>query len=124
MSTGLSDTKLTLNDAYKLYEDGKHRRYSLLFSVNGGAFALAKLLTGEPGKVGVVLGKLTLEQLAVGMVAFTAIMVVDIYFFGEKMRREYKAANFFGPQGKVVLILLGLLVCGGWYLAGGRGVLP
>jgi hypothetical protein len=55
------------------------------------------------------------------MIVFTAVMVLDIYFFGEKMRREYKAANFFGPQGKVVLILLGLLISVGWYLAGGRG---
>lgn len=26
------------------YEQGKHRRYSLLFSVNGGAFAITQLL--------------------------------------------------------------------------------
>jgi hypothetical protein len=34
-------------DAFKAYEDGKHRRYGLLFSVNGGAVATAKLY-GDP----------------------------------------------------------------------------
>ncbi len=122
MSTGLSTTQLTLKEASDIYEDGKHRRYSLLFAVNGGAFAVAKLLTGEPGKAGVVLGGLALQQLAFNMILFTAIMVVDIYVFGEKMRSGYKAAHFFGPSGKVVLILLGFLVCTGWYLVGGRYV--
>jgi hypothetical protein len=120
MSTGLSTTKLTLKEASDLYESGKHRRYGLLFSVNGGAFAVAKLLTGEPGKSsGLVLGGLTLTQLAIGMALFTAVMTADIYFFGEKMRLGYKDAKFFGPPGKVVLILLGVLVCIGWYLVGG-----
>ena len=76
MSTGLSTTQLTLKEASDIYEDGKHRRYSLLFAVNGGAFAVAKLLTGEPGKSGVVLGGLTLQQLAFGMILFTAIILV------------------------------------------------
>jgi len=116
MSTGLSTTQLTLKDASDIYEDGKHRRYSLLFAVNGGAFAVAKLLTGEAGKSGVVLGGLTLQQLAVGMILFTAIMALDIYAFGEKMRSQYKVAHFFGAPGKVVLILLGFLMCTGWYL--------
>jgi len=116
MSTGLSTTQLTLKEASDIYEDGKHRRYSLLFAVNGGAFAVAKLLTGEAGKSGVVLGGLTLQQLAVGMILFTAIMALDIYAFGEKMRSQYKVAHFFGAPGKVVLILLGFLMCTGWYL--------
>jgi hypothetical protein len=47
MSNGLSSTQLTLKEASELYENGKHRRYSLLFSVNGGAFAIAKLVCGE-----------------------------------------------------------------------------
>jgi hypothetical protein len=32
-------------ESFKTYEDGKHRRYTLLFAVNGGAFAVAKLFT-------------------------------------------------------------------------------
>ena len=38
---------LTVKDALELYENGKHRRYSLLFSVNGGAFAIAKILADK-----------------------------------------------------------------------------
>ena len=60
MLNALSSTQLTLNEAHELYETGKHRRYSLMFAVNGGAFAIARLLTAEPGKSGVVLGSLTL----------------------------------------------------------------
>jgi hypothetical protein len=30
----------TFPESFKAYEDGKHRRYSLLFAVNGGAFGL------------------------------------------------------------------------------------
>jgi hypothetical protein len=32
-------------DIFRAYEEGKHRRYNLLFAVNGGAFAVAKLLS-------------------------------------------------------------------------------
>jgi len=35
---------------FELYENGKHRRYSLLFSINGGAFAIAKFLTEDCAK--------------------------------------------------------------------------
>ena len=108
---------MTLKDAKELYETGKHRRYSLLFSVNGGAFAVVKLITGEPGKPGVVLGNLTLTELSLGMVAFTAVMIWDIYAFGEKMRKAFLAEDF-GRQGKAVLLLLGVLLCVGWLLAG------
>ena len=117
MSNGLSTTQLTLKDASDLYENGKHRRYSLLFSVNGGAFAIAKLLTGEPGKPGVVLGNLTLTELAFGMAVFTVVMAADIYAFGGKMRSSYLGGAF-GPAGKIVLILLAVLLCTGWFLVG------
>jgi purine-cytosine permease-like protein len=105
-------------DAFELYEEGKHRRYSLLFAVNGGAFAVAKLLTGESGKP--VLGDLSLSQLALGMVLFTVVMTCDIYEFGQKMRENYLPEDAFGPVGKIVLILLGVLLCAGWFLVGVR----
>ena len=110
---------LSTKDAFDLYETGKHRRYSLLFSVNGGAFAIAKLLAGDPGKEPVVLGHLTLPQLAIGMALFTVVMVADIYMFGEKMRTT-ALPGAFGWQGKLVLLVLGLLLCAGWLLAGFR----
>ena len=110
---------LTTKDAFDLYETGKHRRYGLLFSVNGGAFAIAKLLAGEPGNDPVVLGHLTLPQLAIGMALFTVVMVADIFMFGEKMRTN-ELPGAFGWQGKLVLFLLGFLLCAGWLLAGFR----
>jgi len=111
-------------DEFELYENGKHRRYGLLFSVNGGAFAVAKLLTGEGKTAPAVLGDLSLSQLALGMILFTVVMTGDIYAFGEKMRKkEYLGDEAFGPAGKIVLILLGALLCLGWFLAGPRRAL-
>jgi len=100
-------------DSFKAYEDGKHRRYSLLFSVNGGAFAVAKLFADST--TANVLGRLTLSQLSIGMILFTVIMVLDIYMFGEKMRSQY-LRDAFGWQGKTVLLLIGILICAGWFL--------
>src|SRR4051812_43905003 len=97
-------------DSFKAYEDGKHRRYSLLFTVNGGAFAVAKLFA-DP-KTANVLGSLTLSQLSIGMILFTVVMVFDIYMFGEKMRTQY-LPDAFSWQGKTVLLLLGFLICAG-----------
>ena len=106
-------------ESFKAYEDGKHRRYSLLFAVNGGAFAVAKLFSdakilSDP-KTANVLGSLTLRQLSFGMILFTTVMVVDIFVFGEKIRTKY-LPNAFAWQGKVVLLLLGVLICAGWFL--------
>ena len=108
---------LSTKEAFELYENGKHRRYNLLFSVNGGAFAIAKLLTGEPGNAGVVLGKLTLSELSIGMALFTVVMIADIYAFGDKMRKNHLPGAF-ALVGKIVLLLLGVLVCAAWLLVG------
>jgi hypothetical protein len=104
------------------YEDGKHRRYSLLFAVNGGAFAIAKLFS--EAKMASVLGGLTLPHLSLEMIVFTAVMVWDIFAFGENMRKGYLHQQF-GWIGKTVLLLIGLLICGGWFLvAWGRADRP
>ena len=100
-------------ESFKAYEDGKHRRYSLLFAVNGGAFAVAKLLADKQGAA--VLGSLTLHQLSFGMILFTVVMIADIFMFGEKMRTTY-LPDAFGWQGKTVLLLVGALICAGWFL--------
>jgi hypothetical protein len=110
-------SEIKLKEAFDLYESGKHRRYSLLFSVNGGAFAIAKLLNGGPGSSGLVIGELTLTQLSIGLAAFSAVMVWDIWLFGEKMRLNYLKGAF-GHQGKIVLLLIGGLIVSGWLLAG------
>ena len=111
---------------FKAYEDGKHRRYSLLFSVNGGSFAVAKLLDarGTPD-----VGSLTMGRLALGMTVFTLVMSIDIGTFGWKMRKLWKASvsddqtiamwdGYFALQGRLVLASLWLLLSVGWLLAG------
>jgi len=115
--------EISLKDAMSLYEDGKHRRYGLLFSVNGGAFGVAKLLVGANGKPEIVLGQLTLLELSWGMIVFTVIMVGDIYAFGDKMRKAF-LPKAFDWRGRLVLVSIGLLICCGWFLVahtpGGR----
>lgn len=113
-----------IKDWLDLYETGKHRRYNLLFAVNGGAFAVAKLLVGTPGDAATVLGGLTLPSLSLGMVLFTVVMVADIFVFGNKLRVAIGrdgGAGVFGPVGKIVLSLLGLLIAAGWFLVGFGG---
>lgn len=100
-------------ESFRAYEDGKHRRYSLLFAVNGGAFTVARL--SAEGRAASVLGNLTLRQLSVGMILFTIIMTLDIFMFGEKVRTAY-SLDTFSWQGKTVLTVIGLLICSGWFL--------
>src|SRR5215472_14167414 len=73
-------------EAFKAYEDGKHRRYGLLFSVNGGAVATAKLF-GDP-KMDVFLGSLKVWQVAAGMIVFTLLMWWDLWIFAQRMRQD------------------------------------
>ena len=115
---------LKLPPYFKEYEDGKHRRYGLLFSVNGGAFAVAKVLFDPNAKT--VLGALSLTQLAVGMILFTVVMVTDIFLFGRNLRSTLPCdpkdpasttTELFAVRGQVVLALLGALLAAGWALA-------
>ncbi len=112
------ESLISLREAFELYENGKHRRYELLFAVNGGAFAVAKLI--DPNHPD--LGRLHLLQLAVGMILFTVVMVYDVYKFGEKWHNlglEISASPthlIFGTPGRVVLFAIGLLLCAGWAL--------
>jgi len=99
-----------ISESFRAYEEGKHRRYNLLFAVNGGAFAVAKLFAQQKA---CVLGNLTLPQLGIGMTFFTIVLVLDIFMFGQKMRNNY-LPNAFGWQGKSVLIGIGLLIALGW----------
>jgi hypothetical protein len=76
----------------------------LLFTVNGGAFAIAKLFNDPKllcdGKVAPILGGLSLGWLSFGMVLFTIAMALDIFMFGEKMRKIY-LPDAFRRQGKI-----------------------
>ena len=95
-------------DALKVYEQGKHRRYSLLFAVSGGAFALTRYER--------VLGKLGLPELSVGMAIFATVMVLDIEAFGVRMRKEDE--TLFSGIGRGVLLTIGFLIVTGWMLTG------
>jgi hypothetical protein len=105
-------------DVSGLYEEGKHRRYSLLFAVNGGTLAIAQYLAGDlKGEAAdAVVGGLTIARLSVGMVLFSIVMVWDIYAFGSRMHKIN--ANLFRFPGRAVLCLIGLLICVGWLIAG------
>jgi hypothetical protein len=112
-----------ISENFKAYEDGKQRRYNLLFTVNGGAFAVAKLFNDPKllcdGKVAPILGGLSLGWLSFGMILFTIVMALDISMFGEKMRKNYLLGAF-GWQGKMVLLAISILICIGWSLVAGH----
>jgi hypothetical protein len=102
-------------ESFKVYEDGKHRRYTLMFAVNGGAFAVAQWIANK-GPSAASFGGLKLSCICYGMALFTVIMSMDIFMFGQKIRRHY-LPDAFGWQGKIVLFLIGALICAGWILA-------
>lgn len=115
---------------FTAYESGKHRRYELLFAVNGGAFALAKLFpeyaqleSSKREAATIFLGHLTLDDLALGMIAFTLIMALDIAAFGIGMRNLARRAEWtlwtgvFSLIGFLVLFVLCILICAAWYLS-------
>jgi hypothetical protein len=112
--------------AMNAYIDGKMKRYNLLWAVNGGAFAVARLLPlGRGAAAGTaaalpdaVIGGLSLRALAVGASIFTVVMCADIWMFGQMMRREYFGGTMvFGTPGRLVLGLIGALIVSGWLLA-------
>ena len=102
-------------DALRTYLDGKMQRYKLLFAVNGGAFAIAKVGQGDH----VSLGNLDLEKLAIGAIAFTVVMTIDIWLWGQQMKETYlsKEAQAFSFAGKSILLLLAALQILAWALA-------
>ncbi len=128
---GRSPEKAEMPDVRGAYEQGKHRRYNLLFAVNGGAFALVKFFIGPnavPWPGDYLVGWLTYQQLSLGLALFTIVMVLDIFMFGQNMRNiqkrniqnmreERPELGLFGWQGKLVLILIGGLIVSGWTLA-------
>ena len=101
-------------DGMRTYIDGKMRRYSLLFSVNGGALAIGKLMADA--NTASLLGRLSVTHLAIGAMIFTTVMVIDIWLFGEMMRVRFLNGLAFTTPGKVILILLGALIISGWLM--------
>jgi hypothetical protein len=99
-------------DGMRTYIEGKMKRYNLLFAVNGGAFAIAQLLA-DPQRTPP--GHLKLHHVALGAIAFTALMGWDIWKFAQKMT-GFLGDLAFGPVGKTVLIFICILIIGGWIL--------
>jgi hypothetical protein len=99
------------------YIDGKMKRYSLMFAVNGGAFAVAKLMT-EADKAGntILLGNLRLWHLALGAILFTVLLVIDIYLWGQMMKKKFLGDLAFNGPGKLILVFLGVLLVSAWLL--------
>jgi hypothetical protein len=113
-----NDQKMTLNEVYKLYEDGKHRRYTLLFAVNGGAFAIVSfLLKGDAKQTALPL----LTWIGMVMALFSAVMTFDIDEFGKKLRGLGGSLDLFGGRGRAVLWLVGLALAAAWLAAAAAG---
>ena len=93
-----------------LYLEGKMKRYSLLFSVNGGAFAIAKLLNAPAPP-----GGLSIGGLSVGAIVFTTLMTSDIWLWGAGMRIRH-GKDVFRPVGQTILLMIGALLASGWAL--------
>jgi hypothetical protein len=104
----------TYFEAFKVHEDGKHRRYSLLFSVNGGALAIAKMFS-DPNVV-IFLRSLKIWEVAVGMIVFTTLMWCDLWVFAERMRcdvgdvRGPASKGVFSRTGKIVISVVSFLI--------------
>src|SRR3954471_13274798 len=71
---------------FKEYEDGKHRRYELLFKVNGAAFAIAALAF-KPESKDFIQSVVGLPTLGVGMMLLTLLLGADIFAFGWDMKQ-------------------------------------
>lgn len=107
-------TQKDILDKLAIYTDGKMKRYSLLFGVNGGAFAIAQLMADTSKELP---GRLSLPGLAIGAILFTIVMTVDIWLWGQSMRRkEFAGELAFTPYGKVILLLIAGLIASGWML--------
>lgn len=106
---------------FKFYEDGKHRRYTLLFAVNGGMLAIMKGMSDAGHQA---LAGLSLPKTAIGMACFVVLMGTDIWVFGSRMRKQSGDAGLplrdgvFSLWGRLVLASICLLLAAGWLFAG------
>src|SRR5262249_30897364 len=89
-------------DAFSGYENGKERRYQLLFAVNGGVLAIANISPINWQNL----------FLACLMIYFTVIMTDDIREFGKKFHALYP--DLFGPAGERVLKNIRVVLCLAW----------
>ena len=60
-------------------------------------------------------GNLRLWHLALGAIIFTILMVVDIYLWGQIMKKKFLGNMVFNVPGKLILFL-GVLLISAWLL--------
>lgn len=121
-----------VKEVVDIYEAGKGRRYGLLFSANGGAYAIAAFLAEFRNPAGgLPVDAFGLILLAAFMTLFNLLMWMDIHAFGVRMREIDQAIRgvgapwlLFGRRGAFVLAafcaglaLAWLCVCVGGVLA-------
>jgi hypothetical protein len=105
--------------AYNTYQDGKMKRYYLLFSINGGAYAIVTWAAEHPKGVEWAASPKTIAiVVAIAAALFTALMLVDVWLFG-RMMKEAEAGTedgivYFGGHGKAVLASIVVILLGAW----------
>ena len=104
------------NAIFRFYEDGKARRYNILFAVNTAVFGILKIVPDS--KLGVLSGR-DAGQFAFGMALFTLVIGFDLWMFGIKMRKAGDPGaplheGLFAIPGRLVLVMLCGLMAGGW----------
>lgn len=108
-------------DLYVVYQDGKMKRYTLFFAVNGGAFAILKIPVEHGQNELQWFGNVFLsEYMPWGMVLFSILMFVDIWNFGWLMRREGLSTYAFKGPGQAILMAITALIMTGWLLLANR----
>lgn len=104
----------SFKDAMELYENGKQRRYGLLFSVNGGAFAILTFLVRDVQGVARGGRFLIVWSVSLGLAAITVVLAYDIFRFGVAMRELFAEQHLrpepFEKPGKAVVALLAILL--------------
>jgi hypothetical protein len=110
-------------DAYGVYQDGKSRRFSLLFTVNGGAFALVGFLAGDQPRVKFgVFALWAFVVVPIALVLFTRAMRDDFFVFGEAMHRVWRDSGLdcpeiFSEKERRIVRCVAALLCASWGLA-------
>jgi hypothetical protein len=110
-------------NGFGVYQDGKSRRFSLLFTVNGGAFALVGFLAGDQPRVAFgVFSLWAFVVIPLALVLFTRAMRDDFFVFGEAMRQVWRDAGLgcpeiFSEKEQRIVRYVTALICASWGLA-------